>query len=73
MTIGPAPICLGSRRFNHADEEGLTCAAFPTGIPSDIVLSGADHRESYLGDGRLLFDPVDEEAAKHARELFETR
>ena len=70
MTIGPAPICMGCRRFNTADEEALTCEAFPARIPEAIVL-GADHRQPFPGDGGLLFDPVNEEASEYARELFD--
>jgi hypothetical protein len=71
MTIGPAPICLGCRRFVVADREPLTCDAFPSGIPEAIIMNGADHREPYPGDGGSLFDPVDAQAARYARELFD--
>lgn len=33
-----------------------TCAAFPAGIPADIV-AGLDHTASFPGDGGLRFEP----------------
>lgn len=33
----------------------MTCAAFPAGIPTAIILSEHDHRTPYTGDGGVLY------------------
>lgn len=37
---------------------GLTCKAFPKGIPNKILQAVFDHTESFPGDGGILFDPI---------------
>lgn len=34
---------------------GLACYAFPTGIPSEILTGGYDHRNPYSGDAGILW------------------
>jgi len=34
---------------------GLACYAFPTGIPSEILTGGYDHRNPYPGDAGILW------------------
>lgn len=64
------PLCAGCARLNRDPEaETLTCSAFPEGIPDEIVHNRADHREPFLGDNGLQFQPVDAEAAAFAERL----
>lgn len=34
-----------------------TCAAFPDGIPDEIIRLGFDHRQPFDGDGGVMFSP----------------
>lgn len=70
MTTIIAPMCVYCK---HIAAEGLTCAAYPGGIPAAIVESRRDHRQAYRGDGGIRFDPVSEEGAAYAVELFGAR
>jgi hypothetical protein len=40
--------------------EGMTCAAYPSGIPAEILDSDVDHRLPYAGDHGIHFmqDPA---------------
>jgi len=53
MTTRAPNLC---RACSHYRGDGK-CAAFPGGIPDDILLFGADHRTPVLGDGGIVFDP----------------
>jgi hypothetical protein len=45
------------------------CDAF-SGIPWEILLSKADHRQPYPGDKGIQFEPKDKGAADYAESLF---
>jgi hypothetical protein len=47
--------CSTCTRFNRA---ALTCAAFPDGIPTLIIMGADDHREPYPGDHGLQYTNV---------------
>jgi hypothetical protein len=58
MTTIIAPICVSCTRFDERlIPGGLKCAAFPDGIPDEIIRSEFDHRNPYPGDNGLQFDP----------------
>jgi hypothetical protein len=60
------PICQGCS-WRH---DNRTCVAFPRGIPPQILLSLADHRQPFLGDHGIRFAAVDAAAAAYAAERF---
>lgn len=70
MTIGAAPICMYCRWFNKKDEEGLSCRAFPEGIPEEIYMNEFDHRKPHEGDRGFTFTPRSVKGARYAEELF---
>ncbi len=69
MTSIAPPICAGCKH-RIGDLRDPKCAAFPAGIPWDILLSKADHRAPFPGDGGVTFDPTDEKAAEYAGFIF---
>lgn len=42
----------------HKHRTGATCDAFPNGIPDDILANAHDHRESFIGDHGIRFEPL---------------
>lgn len=52
LPMTPA-LCDSCQRFT----EDETCAAFPGGIPEDILWDGADHRVSRPGDRGVVYLP----------------
>lgn len=57
MTVPTRPDCLSCIHYNDFDEEqeAVTCAAFPQGIPADIYFEAVPHREPRNGDGGITF------------------
>ena len=58
MAENLGPLCYACRRFmGLAPDRGMTCGAYPGGIPVEILVSLADHRLPYEGDRGLGFEP----------------
>lgn len=59
------PICSMCIHLHH-DKPGLTCSAFPNGIPTTIARGENLHLERVRGDNGIRFalDPVYKEAAE---------
>jgi hypothetical protein len=60
--MGRGFICVACSRFQPwwQSPHGInkaTCAAFPQGIPDDIIYGGFDHRNPHPGDHGLQFIP----------------
>jgi len=62
--IGGSPVCLECKHF-HADRDkpGLTCDAFPEGIPDSILIQGNDHKSPVAGDHGIRFEPEEAESS----------
>jgi hypothetical protein len=71
MTSVAPPICGGCKNLTSPDLREPRCTAFPDGIPNEILLSRADHRQPFAGDNGIRFDPKDADAAKYAEFIFE--
>lgn len=49
------PLCWKCR---HRAEVAAKCAAFPDGIPWEILANKVEHREPYPGDRGIRFEPI---------------
>jgi hypothetical protein len=59
----PIPICWRCKHYR----KDVSCAAFPKGIPAEILESEADHRQAYPGDHGIRFEPLPEKRASVER------
>ena len=50
----PTPLCAICQHLRRSEEE-LVCAAFPDGIPFEILSNAADHRRPYADDGGITY------------------
>lgn len=71
MTTTVAPICIECVYFRR-NGKGLTCKAFPKGIPDDILFSRHDHRQAFEGDRGIVFEQDPERPAPPFGKLFES-
>ncbi len=57
MTTGPAPHCMWCRHYDREHRRpGLTCAAYPDGIPDEILSSSSGHWTSRGDDHNIVFE-----------------
>lgn len=68
MTSQTPILCQACTRF---DSSGV-CEAFPRGIPTEIVVYGADHRAPLTGDHGITFEQRETEAARRAFQDWKT-
>lgn len=61
MTSPTQPLCWTCKHLNE-NAPGMTCAAFPDGIPEPIILSDADHKKPYKGDNGIQYEPLEDGA-----------
>jgi hypothetical protein len=55
--IGTAPICEDCLHF-QPEVGNFKCAAFPDGIPEEVLDGSVDHHEPYNGDHGIQFEPA---------------
>ena len=69
MTSIAAPICAVCIHL-LGDLRDPKCAAFPAGIPTEILLSKVDHRGPYPGDMGIVFGAEDAAGERYADMIF---
>ena len=52
----PTSQCARCKHFRADVREANVCAAFPDGIPLDIIADRHDHKLRYLGDHGIRFE-----------------
>jgi hypothetical protein len=71
MTIGATPICVFCSHWHRVNLNGMTCEAYPEGIPKDIILNRQDHRQHLPDDQNIKFNPIDQRGIQHASQMFD--
>lgn len=68
----PMPICTVCKHYDR-ESQTLRCAAFPDGIPSNILQSKVDHRQAVDGDNGIQFvvEPGEEESLSRILEALD--
>lgn len=72
---GLAPICTLCERLVEPgdDEYGFKCAAFPDGIPDEILVGTFDHRKAYPEDKGIRFQARIDVTEKDVNEFMAER
>ncbi len=55
MTQPLPPVCFDCIHFRK-DDPGMTCDAYPKGIPEEIALKGNNHTKPNPGDNGIRFE-----------------
>ena len=50
------PIC---NTCKHRKPKTVKCAAYPAGIPNNILTSKVDHRKPYIKDNGIQYEPIE--------------
>lgn len=53
------PICSYCKHFDLKTRDKEVCAAFPSGIPAEVLKGRNNHRTPIEGDHGVQFDPVE--------------
>ncbi|MCC7494988.1 MAG: hypothetical protein IT204_21750 [Fimbriimonadaceae bacterium] len=70
----PGILCCFCRHANALGADAFHCAAFPDGIPPEILIGGFDHRAPHPDDSGVRFEPNDlllDESQPTVRKLFD--
>ena len=67
------PLCASCTRFTSFDPKHpkAYCAAFPDGIPDDILKGGFDHRYAHAGDHGVRYSPATDDDSVALLDLYE--
>jgi len=57
QTVNLCISCVHFHRNGDAAGRGASCAAFPEGVPQDILFGAFDHRRQY-GEETMLFEVI---------------
>lgn len=59
--IGPETDCMKCKHLHKPvdGDWGYKCAAFPAGIPEEIITGEVEHRQPYDGDNGIVFEAVE--------------
>jgi hypothetical protein len=74
------PICVSCKHFmdyqhgaHGAEQNTGICTAFPQGIPLPIWRSRVDHRKPVADDHGIQFEPMGDEGAAYASQIFDKK
>jgi hypothetical protein len=60
--IGPRPKCMDCEHLNRLNAIGITCKAFPKGIPKNIIVPQIEHDRVLKGQvGDYVFKEMPED------------
>lgn len=60
MNVTVIPQCVYCRHFWHDVKGKNACAAYPDGIPEEIILNKVEHTKPYKQNNDIVFEPKEE-------------